>query len=102
MSHLLIEKGGVVGQVLCSILAILGAVATYSVVRISIDRIRGGGDPGVPVFATRASDRSSVAGQVDRAAEVRRPEEAKATIVESNDERAVIDLPTPQGMAREG
>ena len=51
----------------------------------------------VPVFATRASDHSVVAGQVDKAAAIRRPSLAKATLVESSSERTVIDLPTPQG-----
>ena len=51
VSHVRDESGGVVGQVLCSILAILGAVATFAVVRIAIDRIRSGGDPGVLTVA---------------------------------------------------
>lgn len=51
----------------------------------------------VPVFATRASDRSVVAGQVEGAAEIRRPERARATVVASSNERTVIDLPSPQG-----
>jgi hypothetical protein len=51
----------------------------------------------VPVFATRASDRSVVAGRVDKSVEFNRPEQAKATVVESSTERTVIDLPTPQG-----
>lgn len=52
----------------------------------------------VPVFATKASGRSIVAGAADASLSTERPSHAKARLVESSADRTVFALPPAKGL----